>query len=372
MALVLTEDQQMLKESAKAFITDTAPVDEFRRLRDAGETHSSELWQQMAELGWPAMAVPEAYDGLEFGLTGLGLVAVEAGRKLVASPLTATAAVGVTALVHGLSEDARRRLLPTVATGETLIALAVDELNHFDPNYTSATAKPLDAGYVLDGNKVFVAEGNYADYFVVVARDTQGQFVLLLVDANANGVTRDRVKLMDSRDYANVEFRGVMCTSVDVLADGEHAENILRIIVDVATVMAACELYGIAQQTFQETVQYLTEREQFGQVIGSFQALQHRAAHAFSQLQLLKSVVLDALDAAEHNRPDLAMAASHAKALANDTAELITNEAVQMHGGIGLTDELDIGLYFKRVRALRNAYGLTSYHRRRFARLSGY
>jgi len=372
MALVLTEDQQMLKETAKGFVSDAASVDEFRRLRDAGEAYNLDLWQQMAELGWSAVAVPEAYDGLEFGTTGLGLIAVEAGRHLVASPLQPTAAIAVSALVLGKSEEARKRLLPQIATGETLVAFAVDEHNHHDPLYTKTTARAADDGYKLVGRKVFVAEGSYADYFVVVARDESEQFVLLLVDANAPGVTKHAVKLIDSRDYVNVEFSDVMVSAEDVLAAGDEAETVVQTVVDVATVMAACELYGIAQQTFEQTVQYLTEREQFGQIIGTFQALQHRAAHAFAQLQLLKSVILDALDAVEKNRRDLAMAASHAKALANDTAQLITNEAIQMHGGIGLTDELDIGLYFKRVRTLRNAYGLSSYHRRRFARLSGY
>ncbi len=380
MALVLTEDQQMLKEAAKGFIADAAPADEFRKLRDAGEGHNAELWQQMAELGWSAVAVPEAYDGLEFGITGLGLIAIEAGRHLVASPLITTAAIGVSALILGDSEETRQRILPAVATGQTLVALAIDENNHHDPLYTSLSAKPVeDGGYVLDGNKVFVAEGNYADFYVVVARengnssdDSSGNFVLLLVDANVAGLRKTAVKLMDSRDYANLEFSGVVVPEADVLAKGEAAEAVVQNIVDVATVMAACELYGCAQQTFEHTIQYLTEREQFGQVIGTFQALQHRAAHAFAQLQLLKSVILDALDAAENSRADLAIAASHAKALANDTAQLITNEAIQMHGGIGLTDELDIGLYFKRVRVLRNTFGNTSYHRRRFARLSGY
>jgi alkylation response protein AidB-like acyl-CoA dehydrogenase len=372
MGLVLTEDQQMLKETAKGFIADAAPVDEFRKLRDAGEGYDAELWRQMAELGWSAVAVPEAYDGLEFGITGLGLIAVETGRHLVASPLSTTAAIGASALVLGQSEQARQRVLPEIATGQTLIALAVDENNHHDPLYTNAKAVAEDGGCTLDGSKVFVAEGNYADLFVVVARNDAGEFVLLLVDANAPGVTKIPVHLMDSRDYANVEFSGVRVPADDILADGDDAEAIVQTLIDIATVMAACELYGIAQEAFEQTVQYLTEREQFGQVIGTFQALQHRAAHEFAQLQLLKSVILDALDAAERKRPDLAIAASHAKALANEVAQLITNEAIQMHGGIGVTDELDIGLYFKRVRTLRNAYGLSSYHRRRFARLSGY
>ncbi len=375
MALVLTEDQQMLKETAKGFIADAAPVDAFRKLRDAGEVYDADLWQQMVELGWSAVAVPEAYDGLDFGITGLGLIAVEAGRQLVASPLLTTAAIGASALVLGKSEQARQRLLPEIAKGQALVSLAIDEGNHHDPLYTNARAKPADGGLVLDGSKLFVAEGNYADFYIVVARtgsESPGQYALLLVDANAPGVKRTAVHLMDSRDYANVDFSNVAISQADVLTEGDEADSVVQTIIDIATVMAACELYGCAQQAFEQTVQYLTEREQFGKIIGSFQALQHRAAHAFAELQLLKSVVLDALDAIEENRPDLPTAASHAKALANDTAQLITNEAIQMHGGIGLTDELDIGLYFKRVRVLRNAFGNTSYHRRRFARLSGY
>lgn len=372
MGLVLTEDQQMLKQAAKDFFADNASVDTFREMRDRGDTHNAELWQQMSELGWPAVAVPEAHGGLEFGLTGLGLIVVESGRNLTVSPLVATSAVGAAAIAQGQSEAAKKSLLPGIAAGETLVAFAVDELNHHDPNYTEAKAVSQGDGYVLDGKKVFVAEGSYADHFVVVARDDDGQFVVLLVDATADGVEREQVRLMDNRDYANVAFSSVRVSADAVLASGEQGESLVRTLVDIGTVLSACELYGIAQQLFEITVQYLADRKQFGRPIGSFQALQHRAAHAFVQLQLLKSVVLDALDAAESQRKDFAMAASHVKALANDTADLITNEAVQMHGGIGLTDELDVGLYFKRARTLRNAYGLSSYHRRRFARLSGY
>ena len=374
MSLVLTEDQLMLKEAAKSFFADQSPVSEFRRLRDAGEVCDADLWRQMADLGWPAIAVPEAFDGLEFGVTGLGLIAVEAGRQLVASGLLTTSAVGVLALEHGSSDSARQRLLPRIAKGDAFLALAVDEGNHHDPAYTHTIARPAEDGYILDGQKSFVAEGGYADFLIVVARRDGGaeDFVVLLVDANAPGITRSSVRLMDARDYANIELAGVSVTAENVLADGEDAGIFMQKIIDTATVFAACELYGCAQQAFEQTVSYLTERKQFGRVIGSFQALQHRAAHAFAQLQLLKSVVLDALDAVERDRPDLPMASSHAKALANDTARLITNEAIQMHGGIGLTDELDIGLYFKRVRVLCNQFGNTPYHRRRFARLSGY
>jgi alkylation response protein AidB-like acyl-CoA dehydrogenase len=372
MALVLTEDQLMLKEAAKTFIADLTPVDAFRRLRDAGETHDAGVWTQMAEMGWTAIAVPEAHDGLEFGLTGLGLLAIECGRQLVASPLLPTAAAGVSALVRGHSKSARARLLPRIVAGEALLALAVDEGNHHDPDDLASKARRDNGGFVLNGRKSFVAEGSYADFLVVVARDDDGGSVLLLVDANASGVTRRKVSLMDARDYAEIEFNEVAVAAENVLAEGGEAVGIVQNVIDTATICTACELYGCARETFEQTVGYLGEREQFGQPIGSFQALQHRAAHAFSRLELLKSVILDALDAAERGRPDLPLAASHAKALANDTAELVTSEGIQMHGGIGLTDELDIGLYFKRVRTLRNLFGNSNYHRRRFARLNGY
>lgn len=375
MALTLTEDQRMLRDAAQDFFTDAAPVDEFRGLRDAGEVYSPELWRQMVELGWTAISVPEDYDGLDFGITGLGLIAIEVGRHLVASPLVTTAALGTTALVAGDNDPARQKLLPAIASGEVLVAVAFDEGNHHDPASIRMAAKRTDDGFVLEGSKQFVAEGNYADHLIVVAREgdsPNAPHVLLVVDAGAEGVARTPVRLMDSRDYANIEFSGVAVPRTSVLASGGDAAAAVQRLADVAAVITACELYGCAQSTFDQTLQYLTEREQFGQVIGTFQALQHRAAHAFTELELLKSVVFDALDAAERNRPDLAIAASHAKALANDTAQLVTNEGIQMHGGIGVTDELDIGLFFKRVRVLRNVFGNSRYHRRRFATLNGY
>ncbi|MDH3336201.1 MAG: acyl-CoA dehydrogenase [Gammaproteobacteria bacterium] len=376
MALVLTDDQKMLQDAARDFIADASPVDEFRKLREAGKTRDPELWRQMAELGWSAVNIAEKYEGLQFGLTGLGLIVIEAGRHLVASPLSSTAAIGVSALNLGTSEDARQRLLPEIAAGQTLVAFAVDELNHHDPQYTSTRAKPDGSGgYLLDGRKVFVSGGGHADHYVVLARENgepDGDFVLALVDAGAKGVDKTKVQLIDSRDYANLDFSEVAVSKDAVLADGSEAGAIVETLIDIAAIVTACELYGCALQSFEDTVRYLTERKQFGRAIGSFQALQHRAAHAFCQLQLLYSVILDALDAAETIRPGLALAASHAKALANDTTDLVTNEAIQMHGGIGVTDELNIGLYLKRARVLRNLFGNTSYHWRRFARLSGY
>jgi alkylation response protein AidB-like acyl-CoA dehydrogenase len=374
-ALVLTEDQQMLHEAARSFLADAAPVDEFRRLRDAGEAYSPDLWQQIVELGWTAIVVPEEHEGLDFGVTGAGLIAIEAGRNLLASPLFTTGAMGATALADGASDAARARLLPGIAGGEILATLAVDETNHHDPSTIRCAARRSGDGFTLDGSKLFVPEGSYADQLVVVARDGEGDaapFLVMVVDASADGITRKPVRLMDGRDYANIEFAGVSVSASDVLAEGDAAEVLVGRLLDIGAILAACEMYGCAQRSFEQTVQYLTEREQFGQIIGTFQALQHRAAHAFTQMQLLKSVVLDALDAVDRGRPDLAIAASHAKALANDTARLVTNEAIQMHGGIGMTDDLDIGLYFKRVSVLRNMYGNSSYHRQRFAALSAY
>lgn len=372
MSLVLNDDQLMLQEAARNFLAEKAPVTHFRRLRDAGETNDPELWRAMVELGWPTVAVPEEFGGTGFGMTAQGLIAIEAGRNLVTSPLQTTAGIGVAALLHGANDAARRTLLPKISAGDCCIALAVDEGNHHDPLTTAVTARPAGAGYVLNGTKACVAEGNHADYFVTIARNSDGHLALLLVAAGAAGVMRTPVRLMDSRDYANVDFSDVSVGDDSVLADGESADSIIAKVIDIATVIAACELFGIALETFERTVQYLKDREQFGRAIGSFQALQHRAAHAFAQLELLKSVILDALDAVDCDRKDLPLAASHAKALANDTAQLVTNEAIQMHGGIGLTDDLDIGLFFKRARVLRNTYGLSAYHRRRYARLSGY
>ena len=379
MALVLNEEQQMLKESAQGFLAEFAPIAELRKQRDAGSQtgYADNLWGQMTDMGWAAILVPEAYGGLEFGHVGMGQIVEQTGRTLTASPLFATAVLGVTAINTAGNETQKTELLGAIAGGEITTALAVDEKIHHAPTQISTTAVKQGGGYVLNGAKRFVADGSTADKLIVAARtsgeagDTQG-ISLFVVDRTAAGVEVERVEMTDTRNYANINFSNVEVAEAALLGEEGKGFKALSATLDAGNVYLSAELLGIAQQSFDMTLQYLKERKQFGVLIGSFQALQHRAADWWSQVELCKSVVLKSLQAMDEGDKRAPVLASVAKAKLCEVAELSTNEAIQMHAGIGMTDEYDIGFFIKRSRPAQMMFGDNSYHTDRFALLSGY
>ena len=379
MALVLNEEQQMLKESAQGFLAEFAPIAELRKQRDAGSQtgYADNLWGQMTDMGWAAILVPEAYGGLEFGHVGMGQIVEQTGRTLTASPLFATAVLGVTAINVAGNETQKTELLGAIAGGEITTALAVDEKMHHAPTQISMTAVKQGGGYVLNGAKRFVADGSTADKLIVAARtsgeagDTQG-ISLFVVDRTAAGVEVERVEMTDTRNYANINFSNVEVAEAALLGEEGKGFKALSATLDAGNVYLSAELLGIAQQSFDMTLQYLKERKQFGVLIGSFQALQHRAADWWSQVELCKSVVLKSLQAMDEGDKRAPVLASVAKAKLCEVAELSTNEAIQMHAGIGMTDEYDIGFFIKRSRPAQMMFGDNSYHTDRFALLSGY
>ena len=379
MALVLNEEQQMLKESAQGFLAEFAPLAELRKQRDAGSQtgYADNLWRQMADMGWAAILVPEAYGGLEFGHVGMGQIVEQTGRTLTASPLFATAVLGVTAINIAGSEAQKTELLGAIAGGEITTALAVDEKIHHAPTQISVTAEKQDGGYVLNGAKRFVADGSTADKLIVAARTAgeagdMGGISLFVVDRTVSGVEVERTEMTDTRNYANISFNNVEVAEAALLGEEGKGYKALNATLDAGNIYLAAELLGIAQETFDVTLQYLKERKQFGVLIGSFQALQHRAAHWWSEVELCKSVVLKALQAMDEGDKKSPALASIAKAKLCEVAELATNEAIQMHGGIGMTDEYDIGFFIKRARSAQIMFGDNSYHTDRFALLSGY
>lgn len=377
MALVLNEEQQMLRESAKTFIHESSPVSALRRLRDKGDEWSPELWAGMAEMGWAGIVIPEAYDGLEFGYVGAGLIVEECGRTLASSPLVSTSVV-CSSLVAALGNDAQKQaLLPAIASGELVLALALSESANFDPTATALAAESKDNGYVLSGDKVHVLDGCIAGKLIVVARtagvpgDKDG-ISLFIVDRDTDGLNFDPVLNVDSRRAAELRFSSVRVLSDALLGEAGTAWTELERALDIGAVFSAAELVGLAQEAFESTLGYLKERKQFGVPVGSFQALQHRAAQLFSELELCKSALLKALQAIDEDSSERSLLASMAKAKVARTARLAVNEAVQMHGGIGMTDDFDIGFFMKRAAAARQEYGDEYYHTDRFAKLSGY
>jgi alkylation response protein AidB-like acyl-CoA dehydrogenase len=374
---VLSEEQSMLRDAARSWVQENSPVTALRRLRNEGPElgFDAAAWAEMGQMGWAGVIVPEAYGGSEFGHLALGLILEEMGRTLTASPLLATTAAA-SAIVLGGSEDQKQSWLPRIAAGEIVAALAVDEGAHHAPEKAALKAQRSGEGWTLSGAKTFVLEGMAADLFVVSAR-TAGQptephgISLFLVPGGAAGVTRQRLKLADSRGAANISLTDVQVGPEALLGEVDSGWPVLEATLDRARAALAAEMLGAATQAFETTLDYLKTRVQFGQLIGSFQALQHRAAKMFTDLELARSAVeaaLAAIDAGEDARE----LASLAKAKAGEAFHLVSNEMVQMHGGIGMTDEHDAGLYLKRARAAEAAFGSPAYHRDRYAKLQGY
>lgn len=379
MALVLNEEQQMLKESARGFLQETAPVEALRRLRDERDPtgYSKALWQQMAEMGWSGILVAEAYGGLEFGHVGMGQVMEENGRTLTASPLFSTAILGVSLISLAASDEQKTALLPAIVEGRLVTALALESGSRHRPAHTGVQASRAGEGYGLSGEKQFVIDGHVADKLIVSARTSGAEgdeagISLFLVDAGTDGLEVERVIMADSINSAFVRFKDVEVSAQDCLGPVDDGYGLLQRVVDIGNVHLAAELLGIAQEVFERTVQYMKERRQYGALIGSYQGLQHRAAHLFSEIELAKSVVIKALQALDEGSDNLPLLVSLAKAKVGEVATLATNEAVQLHGGIGMTDELEIGFFMKRARVAEQVFGDQRFHQGRFAALQGY
>ena len=379
MALVLNEEQRLLQDTAKDFLSKYAPIASLRKLRDEHNPigYDPDLWLQMTEMGWASVILPEAYGGLEFGFLGLGVVLEESGRTLTASPLFASAVVGASAVLLGGSEQQKQMLLPQIASGDLTLALALEESHHHRPTHITTTANMQGDDFVLNGNKCFVLDGHSANKLIVVARSSGTEsdsvgLTLLLVDRNAKGISCHRTIMADSRNAANITFENVIVPAGDILGAVDNGWSILEPVLDRGRVAIAAEMMGCALEAFERTVAYLKEREQFGVHIGSFQALQHRAAHMQSELELCRSVLLQALSTVDDAPEQLPLLASLAKARLNVLVKLITNEAVQMHGGIGVTDDLEIGFFLKRARVTMQIFGDTGFHKDRYATLCDY
>ena len=379
MALVLNEEQRLLQDTAKDFLSKYAPIASLRKLRDEHNPigYDPALWLQMTEMGWASVILPEAYGGLEFGFLGLGVVLEESGRTLTASPLFASAVVGASAVLLGGSEQQKQMLLPQIASGDLTLALALEESHHHRPTHITTTANMQGDDFVLNGNKCFVLDGHSANKLIVVARSSGTEsdsvgLTLLLVDRNAKGISCHRTIMADSRNAANITFENVIVPAGDILGAVDNGWSILEPVLDRGRVAIAAEMMGCALEAFERTVAYLKDREQFGVQIGSFQALQHQAAHMQSELELCRSVLLQALSTVDDAPEQLPLLASLAKARLNVLVKLVTNEAVQMHGGIGVTDDLEIGFFLKRARVAMQIFGDTGFHKDRYATLCGY
>ena len=379
MALLLNEEQQYLKDTAKDFVQKNAPINHFRELRDSEDEtgYSKELWKQMAELGWAGVLISEEYGGSDFGMVGMGGILEETGRCLVPSPLFATALLGASLIGLGGKADQKKDLLPKIAKGELTTAFALEEGSRHTPYRISTTAEKKGKNFVLNGKKTFVLDGHSADLIVLAVRtsgriEDQSGISLFLIDPNSTGLQRKRTHMVDSRNASEIHLKDVEVSETKLLGELDAGFSIIEEVLERGQIGISAEMLGNTLEAFDITLEYLKERKQFGAVIGSFQALQHRAAVMFAEIELTKSSVMGALNAVDENSNDRSRFASLAKFKAGETLHLVSSEAVQMHGGVGVTDEFDIGFFLKRSRVAEQIFGSSDYHLDRYATLSEY
>lgn len=374
MSLVINEEQNMLKSSAKELLDLKSPISLMRELRDDNYNQfDPDFWKEMVEMGWTALTVPEEYNGLNFGYVGLGQVIEEMGKKLTVSPMISTVLVSTTIVGLSKNEVLKSKLFDEIMSGKKLCTLAHEESSHHNPNIDLSIISNNNEKFILNGKKRFVIDGTISDYLIVSANsESNGSLELVIIDSKSKGITFNNKVHMDSKIYSDISFNNVEFSKDNFLSTENDGKKILKKALDIACVGLAAEMLGNIQQAFDMTIQYLKEREQFGVKIGSFQALQHRSAIIFGEIELCKSIVLKALQAIDSGDENLPELASLAKSKLGLTSKLVTNEAVQMHGGIGVTDDADIGFFLKRVRVSQRIFGDSNYHLDRVAKFNSY
>ena len=379
MALVLNEEQSMLRDSARGLISDKAPVSHLRQLRDSKDAtgFSRELWKSFAEMGFSGLLVPDEFGGSGLGCVEAGVVMEEIGRTLMPSPFLSTAVLAATALSRGGSAAQKSEYLPKIADGSLLAALAVDEGAKHRPMQTAMQAKRSGNGFKLHGAKAFVVDGHTANLLIVAAR-TAGSagerdgLTLFVVDPKSKGIDTERTAMVDSHNAARIVFENVEVNADSVLGEVDHGYRLLEGVLNVGRGAVASEMVGVSEEVFGRTVSYLKERKQFGKLIGEFQALQHRAAHLYVEIEITRAAVLKALQTLDGDFDNAGAAVAVAKARAGSTATLAVQEGVQMHGGMGMTDQFDIGFFMKRARVCQELFGDANFHADQLARLKSY
>ena len=375
--MTLTDDQRMLQDTVRPFMAEEGAIKEqLRHWRDTGCTdgYGTALWKQFAELGLTGILIPERQGGAGLGVVEAGLVLEEIGRNLTPSPFLTTAVAAVRALEGSAQAE---RWFPGILAGETVAALAVDEGRHHDPAGIALEAKRQGNGFVLNGAKQFVVHGNSADVILIAARtagsagETDG-LTLFAVEKGAGGLDVDTATLADSSKAARLAFDNVAVDADAVVGEVDGGWAPLSRALNAGRAGAASELVGVAAGASEMTFEYLKQRKQFGKLIGEYQVLQHRAAHLYGEIEIARAAALKAAQLLDSGEAQAELYVSVAKAKAARVSALAVQEGVQMHGGIGMTDEHDIGLYMKREAVLSELFGSPRFHANRVAELSGY
>jgi acyl-CoA dehydrogenase len=377
MPLILTEEQTMLKAAADGFLNEHAPIAHLRKLRDSRDPDgiSRDLWRAFGEMGFAGVIIPEDHGGSGLGAVEAGVMAEALGRTLTPSPFLGSGVLSAKVLIDGGSDEQQAAWLPRIAAGEAIVSLAVDEGAKHAPSRIATVAERSGNGFKLNGAKGFVLDGHVADALIVAAL-TENGLTLFLVDPKTTGVAIERTVMVDAHNAARVTLTDVEVDADAVIGAVDGGEALLERALNLGRACAAASLNGAGDQAFQSTLDYLKTRKQFGKLIGEFQALQHRAAHLYSEIEIARAAVMGALTALDANdgrgRENAGLIVSVAKAKAGRVAELAAQEAVQMHGGVGMTDEYDVGLFMKRVRVLNELLGDAGFHQERMARAQGF
>lgn len=379
MSLVLTDEQTMLRDQARGFLAKNAAIAHLRALRDKRDADgfSRALWKEFVDLGWAGILVPQEHGGLGLGHVEAGVVAEELGHTLTPSPFLSTAVLAASAISRAGSDAQKKSWLPRIVAGELIATLAIDESAKHHPDKIAMPAARAGNGFKLSGAKTYVLDGHVANLFIVAAQtsgksgETKG-LTLFLVDAKAPGVRAERTQTVDSHNAARITFDDVSVAADAVLGKVDAGWSALEGVLNAGRAIVAAEMVGASEEAFARTVTYLKERKQFGKAIGEFQALQHRAAHLYCELEVTRSAVLKALQTLDDSFDRAGPLVSVAKARAGLSATLAVQEGVQMHGGIGMTDEFDMGFFMKRVRVCNELFGDANFHADRLARLNRY
>ncbi len=357
---LLSEDQQLISDSVSGFLRDGHSIAAFRALRETGDDANGAILPELAEMGWMGIVIPEELGGVGLGYRSAGLIAEELGRNLTVSPFVSSAILAGTALVSA-GGDLGCIWTQQIAAGGAVFALAVDEVAKHRPERISTTVTGASDGLKLNGRKTYVVDGAIADRLIVTAKRGD-DLCLVLCDPQVAGVTRAPQMMLDHRNAATVFFEDVAISEADILAQGPAAEDVLAKTLAAGRAIGAAEQLGVAKAAAEQTYDYLRTRKQFGVLIGQFQALQHRAADLYCELAQVSSLIASALNALDEDSDEVETLTRAAKAKMARVGRQATEEGVQMHGGIGMTDEMDLGLFMKRDRALTEFLGDAGYH----------
>jgi alkylation response protein AidB-like acyl-CoA dehydrogenase len=369
MDLGLSEEQELLKNAARDFLENECPEQHVRDMEEDEQGYSPELWKKMADLGWQGLIIPEKYGGQDFTYLDLIILTEEFGRALVPGPFLPTAVGGSIALLEGGSDDQKQEYLPKIASGEQIWTLAFTEPTaRFEAEGVELEAKAEGDSFVLNGTKLFIRDANVADYMTVVARTKTGKnaekgVTLLIVDAKSEGISVTELKTIASDKQCEVKFENVKVPKANVLGAVDKGWDTFQRIARKATVLECAYMVGLAQKDFEVSVQYAKDRIQFGRPIGSFQAIQHKAADMITDVDGARFIMYKAAWSAAQDTEEADQDVHMAKAWCSEATRRVVAHGQQIHGGIGFTKEYIVQLYFRRQKASELAWGDSDFHR---------